>query len=91
MGYLAHLAARPETAATVHEVLAKLWPGRFDAGQLADDLSLGKGGLGLDSIEIVELLLESGDRLGVPGHSAEELLEAGPISLGLLIDHLARS
>jgi acyl carrier protein len=79
---------RADIAATVRELLVVRWPGRFQRVHLGDDVSLGERGLGLDSIEIVELLLELDER---PGNStrAEELLDAGPISIGRLIDHLA--
>ena len=83
------MVARAHASATVYEALRSLWPGRFDSGQLTDDVSLGSDGIGLDSIEIVELLLECDERLG-NGVRGEELLEAGPIRIGSLIDHLAR-
>ena len=81
------MRVRDDIAARVRELLVTRWPGRFHRAQLADDVSLGEEGLGLDSIEIVELLLE----LGEEGDStkAEDLLDAGPISIGRLIDHLA--
>jgi len=83
------LADRSETAAVVRDAIARLWPDRFDPGRLQDDVSLGEEGLGLDSIEIVELLLESADRVGRPGYDADELLDGGPVTLGRLVDHLA--
>ena len=83
------MADRSETAGIVRDAIAKLWPDRFDERQLGDSVSLGDGGLGLDSIEIVELVLDSAERVGVPGYDADELLDAGPVTLGRLIDHLA--
>jgi acyl carrier protein len=83
------LAERFETAAMVRDVLASQWPGRFDDSQLGEHTSLGEEGLDLDSIEIVELVLECSERVGIPGYDADELLEAGPVTLGRLIDHLA--
>jgi hypothetical protein len=77
-------------ASTVYDVLTSLWPGRFDPAALSEDAELGSNGIGLDSIEIVELLLECDARLG-NGARAEELLEAGPIRIGTLIDHLANA
>jgi hypothetical protein len=80
------------TSATVYEILATRWPGRFAPVELADEVSLGEGGLGLDSIEIVELMLDCEERIGGFGDgSAEELLEAGPVTIGALIGHLARA
>jgi acyl carrier protein len=83
------LADRSETAGIVRDAIAKLWPDRFDERQLGESVSLGDGGLGLDSIEIVELVLDSAERVGVRGYDADELLDAGPVTLGRLIDHLA--
>jgi hypothetical protein len=80
---------RAEVAATVYAVLTMRWPGRFGGMRLADQVSLGADGLGLDSIEIVELLLECEERVG-GGSDADALLEGGAISIGRLIDHLAR-
>jgi acyl carrier protein len=74
----------------VYEILANRWPGRFEDRQLGDHVSLGSEGLGLDSIEIVELVLECEERFGRTG-GAEELLEAGPVTLGRLIEHLAQA
>jgi hypothetical protein len=84
--------SRKEVADVVHEALLSRWPGRFRAEQLADHVALGEGGLDLDSIEIVELLLECEERLGYADGSggSEELLEAGPISVGRAIDHISR-
>lgn len=80
---------RANTAAVVRDTLAALWPGRFEDGELTDDVSLGDAGLGLDSVEIVELVLTCGDRLGIPGYDADDLLARDPVTLGLLVDHLA--
>jgi acyl carrier protein len=74
----------------VYGLITARWPGRFENGnQVTDRTSLGTGGLGLDSIEIVELVLECEEQLGVAATRTEELLEAGPITVGRLIDHLA--
>ncbi|MEA2442973.1 MAG: hypothetical protein QOJ12_265 [Thermoleophilales bacterium] len=79
-----------QTAAIVYEILATRWPGRFRDDQLTDQVPLGAEGLGLDSIEIVEFLLECEERLG-GGNGADDLLEAGPISIGDLIGRLANA
>jgi acyl carrier protein len=82
---------RASAAAQINDVLDVLWPGRFgDATTLREEESLASDGLGLDSIEIVELVLECQSRAGVPADRAEELLEAGPLTIGGLVDHLAR-
>ena len=73
----------------MRETVALLWPGRFSESQLHDEVSLGEDGLGLDSIEIVELILEAGERLGIPGYDADAPLRDGPVTLGRLVDDLA--
>jgi acyl carrier protein len=53
------------------------------ARTLAGDLPLGAGGLGLDSIALVELLLDCERRLGL--QNVAELLEGPPLTVGLLV------
>lgn len=55
------------------------------ARELAGDLRLGAGGLGLDSIALVELLLDCERRLGLA--NVAELLEGPPLTVGLLVVH----
>lgn len=85
---VAGVPASTHTALLVYEILAALWPGRFRDDQLADHVSLGSDGLGLDSIEIVELLFEYEEASG-GSIDIDVLLEAGPMTVGDLIDHLA--
>jgi acyl carrier protein len=80
---------RAQIAAAVYGVLAMRWRGRFDRFELSEQVSLGSEGLGLDSIEIVELLLDCEEQVG-RDVNPDALLETGPISIGRLIDHLAR-
>ncbi len=56
-----------------------------EARELAGDLRLGSGGLGLDSIALVELLLDCERRLGLPNVAG--LLEGPPLTVGLLVSH----
>jgi acyl carrier protein len=85
------MSDREQVAQAVYGILVAQWPGRFRADQLADDVSLGGEGLGLDSIEIVELLLECDERLPASGASrrAEEILDEGPITIGRVIDRIS--
>jgi acyl carrier protein len=57
-------------------------------GPLSDlhDVSLGKNGLALDSIEIVEALIALEDSTGTPFGT---LLEDGPPTFGAVIEHFA--
>ena len=84
------VTAGPNTALVVYKTLATLWPRRFRDDQLAAPVSLGSEGLGLDSIEIVELLFECEEAIGTR-IDIDALLEAGPMTLGDLIDRLART
>jgi acyl carrier protein len=72
---------------TVRELLLERWPGRFTPAQLTDDVSLGERGLGLDSIEIVELLLDCDDRFGLAANP-DDLLDGGPITVSRLVEQL---
>lgn len=80
---------RHDIAGAVRDAFAALWPGRFDASELAEDVSLGKDGLGLDSIDIVELALACEERVGQRGYDVDALLESRPVTIGRVIDHLA--
>lgn len=52
-------------------------------GDLSDDLRLGSGGVGLDSIALVELLIDCGERFAVSPPVV--LLEGGPLTVGRLV------
>ncbi|HEX5720568.1 MAG TPA: acyl carrier protein [Thermoanaerobaculia bacterium] len=58
--------------------------------ELADDLRLGPGGLGMDSIVLVELLLDCEQRFGFRSGSWRpgELLEGPPLTVGRLAAHV---
>ena len=58
------------------------------AAVLSDDLPLGEDGLGLDSIAIVEVVVECEDRFGV---SLKALVERPGIRVGDLIEHVQRA
>jgi len=83
------VADRLLIASAVRAVLLDRWPGRFAGDALQEHLSLGDEGLGLDSIDIVEVLFACEEQFA-SSRSAEELLATGaPITLGGLIDHFA--
>jgi hypothetical protein len=81
------VADRTHVAGIVRDTLLTLWPGRLTAAELEESVSLGHDGLGLDSIEVVEVLLACDARCR--GDASEKLLERGPVSIGGLVDHLA--
>jgi hypothetical protein len=72
--------AEPEIEVALEDLLRSRCP-RAGSGPLPDDLRLGAGGLGLDSIAMVELLLDCEQRFGV--HTAG-LLEGAPLTVGRL-------
>jgi len=78
---------RGTVVAAVRDALIALWPARFGDVAIDEPVSLGDAGLGLDSVDIVEFLLECEDRLGGP--STEGLLAEGPVTVGRVIDHFA--
>ena len=60
---------------------------RGNGAELHDALSLGSDGLGLDSVAMVEVLLECEERFGVT--IAAELLErAAPLTVGTIVDRI---
>lgn len=58
--------------------------------ELADGLRLGAGGLGMDSITLVELLLDCEQRFGIRSGARRlaELLEGPPLTVGRLAAHV---
>lgn len=79
-------------ASTVDETLARLLRARCALGAVAgapDELPLGTGGLGMDSIAIAELLIECAERFGVA--VPIDLLAGEPLTVGRLAEHLRRT
>lgn len=74
------------TAAAVRDLLRARAPLARDRTDLSDDLPLGPGGLGLDSIALVELLLDCERRFGIPRPVG--LLAGPPLTVGLLVSHV---
>jgi acyl carrier protein len=79
-----------ETWTTIEEAVSQLVRSRAPLAQglaeLSDGLRLGPGGLGLDSIALVELLLDCEQRFGIPRPVG--LLEGDPLTFGRLVDHV---
>lgn len=72
----------------VRRILAARAPLRWRGREVPDDLPLGPTGLGLDSVAIVELLLECEETLGI--QIPPTLFDAGPVSVGMLIAAVRR-
>lgn len=79
---------------TVRELVRSRAPLARAHAELADDLRLGPGGLGMDSIALVELLLDCEQRFGFRAGSCSgswkpgELLEGPPLTVGRLVAHV---
>ena len=79
-----------EDGAAIEEAVRDLVRSRAalarDRADLPDELRLGTGGLGLDSISLAELLLDCQRRFGIP--RPVELLAGPPLTLGGLVAHV---
>jgi acyl carrier protein len=84
-----HFAAMTTAAdleKSVRDLLRARSPRARSTAALPDDLPLGAGGLGLDSIALAELVIECEERLGLA--TAAELLAGPPLTVGGLVAHL---
>jgi acyl carrier protein len=73
-----------EVAVELQKMIVNLVPSCQAAPNV--DVPLGAGGLGMDSVSTVMLLLECESRWGVAFPA--EMLEQQPLTVGRLIDHL---
>ncbi|HEX7679335.1 MAG TPA: phosphopantetheine-binding protein [Thermoanaerobaculia bacterium] len=71
-----------EVIGGVHAILNA----RNQGVELRSETRLGGGGLGLDSIALVEVLLQCEDRFGV--EIAAQVLSQSPLTVGLLVQHI---
>lgn len=80
---------RTQTVLAVRQIILARWPQRFAPDRLSERSRLGEQGLGLDSIEIAEVVLaceELGDVKASPA-----LFESGALTIGKLADHFCPS
>jgi acyl carrier protein len=77
-----------ELVAATRQTIVASWPHRFDYGELRNDISLGEGGLGLDSVEIVEVVLACEE---LCGRTAGEELFARELTVERIAEHFARA
>ncbi|MCA1587110.1 MAG: phosphopantetheine-binding protein [Chloroflexi bacterium] len=78
---------RHGVAATVREILGTVCPAVQAAGvEVVDDTRLGRDQLGLDSIEIAEVLLACEEQFET---RIEALLDGTPLTFGRVVDHFA--
>ncbi len=73
------------TAGDIAALIDKRWPNRFDGIGLEGETVLGSDGLGLDSVEIAELLLMCEEESGIP--LSEALLSGGPLTIDRVATH----
>lgn len=78
----------PEAALVVRQVLRSRTPMAWRGRELPDDLDLGGEGLGLDSVSIVEVVLDCEEALAI---SLPAELFDGPMTIGRLIDYAVRA
>src|SRR3954453_3106428 len=69
----------------VPDLVLEHWPGRVDANQLGEHVPLGEDGLGLDSIELVEVVLACEELAG--REATDELIRDGPLTIRRLVSH----
>ena len=69
------------------ELISTTWPDRLEGVTLDQELELGEGGLGLDSVDAFELLVACEERWGRP--MTEDLLKSDPLTVGLVVEHFA--
>jgi hypothetical protein len=67
----------------VRDLIRRRAPGVAAAAELSDNLRLGSGGAGLDSITVVELLLDCAQCFVVP--VPVDLLDGAPLTVGRLV------
>ena len=72
----------------VTTIVAARLPVALQAVASGRDQQLGRNGLGLDSVTIVEILLECEQQFDMPFPAS--LFDAGPLTVGRLIDHAAQ-
>jgi acyl carrier protein len=80
------MATHPGIDESVRDLLRSRAPLAQGRAELPGELRLGAGGLGMDSIALVELLLECEERFGIP--RPVELLEGEPLTVGRLVAHV---
>jgi acyl carrier protein len=77
-----------DAALAVRQVLRSRTPLAWRNRELPDDLGLGAEGLGLDSVSIVELVLDCEEALAI---SIPAALFDGPVTIGRLIEYAVRA
>lgn len=72
---------------SIRQIILTAWPQRFADGELTDDVSLGEEGLGLDSVEVVEVVMACEELFGRV--ATPTLFETAPLTIERMADHFA--
>jgi acyl carrier protein len=78
-----------QPADDIREIIVATWPHRFGYDELRDDVSLGEDGIGLDSVEVAELVFACEEHYGRA--ATEELFATVPLTIERVADHFALS
>jgi acyl carrier protein len=78
-----------DVAAEVRRLVSRFAPSGMSEGHLEAEEPLGARGLGLDSVAIVELVIECERRFGI--RFPDELFDGTPLTIGRLVGHVERS
>lgn len=81
------MPTRDQAVASIREIIQSAWPYRFADDDLRNDVSLGEEGLGLDSVEVVELVTAVEEKFGRT--ATPSLFEAVPLTIDRMADHFA--
>lgn len=81
--------APDDVAVVLRRLVGERLPVSMRGQAVADDLPLGSRGAGLDSIGLVELLLDCEAALGLPFPA--EVFDNGPLTVARLITHAERT
>jgi acyl carrier protein len=80
---------RTQTVLAVRQIIMTRWPHRFTPEELQARTILGEKGLGLDSIELAEVVLACEDLGG--SRASAELFAAEPLTIGRVAEHFCSS
>lgn len=85
--YTGAVADPAEIRAVIRDILLSTWPQRFAPDELRDETPLGESGLGLDSVEMAEVLVACEERGAI--RLTDDLFELMPITISRVIEHCA--
>ncbi len=84
--WLLFRAASMDIEIEIRRLIERRSPAARNIRDLSDDLKLYDGGLGLDSLDLIRLILDCEDRFGI--EFSREFLDSGNFTIGALIDQV---